>query len=293
MQNLTATSVHHRCAAAPTSIKAPRASLRIAPNSILTGAIGGTHRHPPTQGPAAGNGFNFLPSAAAGHHLFDGDGILPNNGAAETYACQLTETGRLHGHYGMARLLDPSRGRGTGVVVHAGRLVFFDDRLVAMMSGDDLRRHQVRVADDFYYGQLGCAATIAHPSLDPASGDLFPFRRASHPTMIHHDFAVAENHHQVVVFNLPVMFRGGSPVVLDDDRAKKTSRFAVLLPNYAASEVVWALAVPDNSFFFFFHLWMTRADDSTFTDDSDRLQSVLPNCTANSPYYILCCHSLN
>ncbi|KAF8762949.1 hypothetical protein HU200_008795 [Digitaria exilis] len=128
---------------------------------------------------------------------------------------------------------------------------------------------------------------IAYPNkLDPASCDLFQFRRASQPTMIHHDFAFPENHDQVfvvvvVVFNLPEMFRGGSPVVLDDDRAKNTSRFAVLLPNYAAddtSEVVVWVHVPDNCFFFF-HLWMTRAGDYFSNDSDDHL------CMANSRYH--------
>nr|CAB3445939.1 unnamed protein product [Digitaria exilis] len=63
-----------------------------------------------------------------------------------------------------------------------------------MAGDDDLQRHQVRLADNFY-AQLGCAAIIAHPKLHLASGDLFALRRASQPTMIHNDFAIAENHH--------------------------------------------------------------------------------------------------
>ncbi|KAF8762947.1 hypothetical protein HU200_008793 [Digitaria exilis] len=73
-------------------------------------------------------------------------------------------TKAIGGHSGIARLLDPSRGRGTGVA-SAGGLVFFDDRLVAM-PGDDhhLRRHQARVVTDFFDVQLGCAAMVAHPN---------------------------------------------------------------------------------------------------------------------------------
>ncbi|KAF8762948.1 hypothetical protein HU200_008794 [Digitaria exilis] len=133
MQNLAATSpasspsIHHHRRASSMRFAPRAAAVRYVPPPPPPSAPSGG-----TQGPAADNGFNFL-SRADGHHLFDG-------GAAETYACRLT--GRIHGHSGIARLLDPSRGHGA-VVVHAGRLV-------AMMSGDDLRRHQVRVADDFF-----------------------------------------------------------------------------------------------------------------------------------------------
>ncbi|KAK6154222.1 hypothetical protein DH2020_008470 [Rehmannia glutinosa] len=237
------------------------------------------------QGVYVRNGANPLFEPVAGHHFFDGDGMIHavnfENGSA-SYACRFTETerlvqeralgrpifhkaiGELHGHSGIARLLlFYARGlfklvdheHGTGVA-NAG-LVYFNNRLLAM-SEDDLPYH-VRVTPNGdlktverynFDGQLK-STMIAHPKLDPVTGEMFAlsYDVIQKPYLKYFKFSKTGEKSEDVVFKMSEMIRGGSPVVYDKN---KISRFGVLDKNAKDAKKMKWVEVPDC---FCFHLW--------------------------------------
>ncbi|GAU44527.1 hypothetical protein TSUD_82340 [Trifolium subterraneum] len=299
------------------------------------------------------NGANPMFEPVSGHHLFDGDGMVHvvtiNDGVA-SYACRFTETerliqerelgramfpkaiGELHGHSGIARLMLFYARSLCGIVDHRNgsgvanaNLAYFNGKLLAM-SEDDLP-YELKITPSGDLQTIGRynfddqlhSSMIAHPKIDPVSGELFalsydvvrPYIKYFHFTpngvkspdveirlpvsTMTHDFAITENFvvipdHQVV-FKLDELIRGGSPVIFD---GAKKSRFGVL-PKYAkdASSIIWVES-PDT---FCFHLWNAWEEpendeivvigscmtppDSIFNESDESLRTVLSEIRLN------------
>lgn len=265
------------------------------------------------QGVYLRNGGNTLFPPTSGHHFFDGDGMIHavtlGKGNNASYACRFTRTnrlvaeaslgkpffpkpiGELHGRLGLARLALFFARASIGLANLAGgigvanvALAYFNGRLL-VMAEDDLP-YVVRITADgdletvkrFDFDGQWKDSMIAHPKVDPATGDLYTLSynvlsqphlkfikldtwgnksrevaiSLQQPTMIH-DFAMTQTHviipdHQMV-FKLSEMIRDGSPVIFDSN---KVSRFGVMPKTGTHESMIQWIDVPDC---FGFHMW--------------------------------------
>nr|GMD62966.1 9-cis-epoxycarotenoid dioxygenase NCED6, chloroplastic [Ipomoea batatas] len=235
------------------------------------------------------NGANPLFEPLTGHHLFDGDGMIhavtlgPGSELlVPVHANQPVGSGVGFREAGFS---EADRGAAWPPGVGSARAVLRASRDRLAMSEDDLP-YCVRIKENGDLETIGRFAfhdqindpLIAHPKVDPTTGDLYtlsynvlnrPFLKLfkfdtcgqksrdipislPDPTLVH-DFAITQNHVIIpdyqIIFKLSEMIRGGSPVIHDPN---KVSRFGLLPKSDADESNIRWVDVPNC---FCMHLW--------------------------------------